>query len=97
MKLKIRKITNEDLDEILSLALKTPELHTQDGDPEYYSKEQLQGFIKNPDVIFLGAFDKYVDETYLINLVVTKNYEHRGIGQSLFKKALNTAKEKGHG
>lgn len=108
MEIKIRKVKTEDLENVLKLALRTPELHTQKGKPDYYSLDQLNGFIKNRNAIFIGAFvneqlagfrlatyDPYAKEAYLINLVVDKAYEHKGIGQILYKKTFEILKKKG--
>lgn len=107
MNILVKPIEVQHLDAVLGLALKTPELHTQEGEPDYYSKEQLTGFIENPDAIFLGAFvgneligfilstyDSYAKETYLINLVVNNKHQHKGIGRLLFSKTLEHLKEK---
>jgi diamine N-acetyltransferase len=107
MRTNIRKIEDKDLDNVITLALRTPELRTQKGKPEYYSKGQLKGFIKNPNAIFLGAFignllvgfrlatfDGYAKEAYLINLVINKEFEHKGIGQLLYTYTFNYLKKK---
>ena len=103
----IKKIRKENLEDVLSLALKTPELHTQQGEPDYYTTNQLMGFVKNPDAIFLGAFlesnfigfvlstyDRFAKETYIINLVVEKDLQHHGIGQMLINYTFNELKNR---
>jgi len=104
----VTRATKNDLKDVLNMALATHEIHTQKGDPEYYSLEQLEGFIENPDSIFLvvrddnklagfrlATIDRFAKEAYLINLVVAKDYRHRGIGQLLYKKTLEELEKRG--
>ena len=99
---KIKSVQTIVLDELLNLALTTPEIHTQIGEPEYYSKKQLNGFIRNPDAIFLAAFigkelvgfslttyDKFANEAYFVNMVIKDGYRRSGIGKKLYKQTLS--------
>lgn len=104
--LEIREVKQEDLDDLRTLALTTPEIHTQIGEPEYYTIEQLTGFIQNPEAIFLAAFlentlvgfsmttyDKFAHEAYFINLVVRDGHRRLGIGRKLYGATLASLQE----
>jgi len=103
----IEDIKQTDVSEIVKLGLSTPEVQVQDDQPEYYSEETLKKFIKSPDDIYLVAridgriagyrlatYNKYLNEAYLIDLVVKREFRKMGVAQALYKKTFHILRQK---
>lgn len=99
--IEITNIQEEDIDEIIQMGLSTPELHVQDETPAYYSKDMLTSFIKSPKDIYLvtkingeiagyrlATYNPYLQEAYLIDMVVKPKYRRLGVAIKLYIKTF---------
>lgn len=104
----IENITSDDLDEIVKLGKKTPELQEQDNETHYYTQRELENFIKSPNDIYLVAkingkiagyrlatYNQYLNEAYLLDLVVVPKYRKLGVARKLYERTFEILKEKG--
>jgi len=107
-KIIVENIKSQDIDEIIKIGLATPELHIQNEEPAYYSKEMLEGFIRSPHDIYLVAkvdgevagyrlasYNPYLKEAYLIDMVVIEKFRGQGIASALYKQTFEMLNEKG--
>lgn len=103
----VENIKEEDVSEIVKLGLNTTEIQIQDETPEYFDVKTLKKFITSPDDIYLVAridnqiagyrlatYNKYLQEAYLIDLVVKPEFRKMGVAEALYKKTFEILKEK---
>lgn len=108
MNIQITNITNDEVFAVRELGLNTPELHIQNGEPDYYSVEMLQSFITSPHDIYLAAYvdnvfagyflvsyNPYLKEAYLIDLVIKQEFRGLGITSQFFIELAEKLKERG--
>ena len=96
-----------DIEAVYETGMKTEAFRVSDT-PGFWSKEQLNRWLGNPDDVLLVAEDeervigyvmsqlhKPTGKATIENLFVDKSYRKKGIGRDLIKRCLKELKEKG--
>lgn len=104
----IETIRKEDIPEIIALGLATPELHIESDEAAYYSADMLESFITSPNDIFLaakidnklagyflGTYNPFLKEAYLIDLVVKPEFRNMKVASVLLSTCFTMLREKG--
>ncbi len=105
--IKIERLNQTDLDEVLELALATPELWDTD-EPGYFEKEDLARLLDSPHDICLKAtvdgkfvgyrlatYHPFLKGAYLMDVAVKSEYRGQGIASALYEETERLLKEKG--
>lgn len=107
MPLTYASLTPSDAAAVRMLGLATPELHVHAGAPAYYPEAHLQNLFTSPTDIYLGAkngdtlagyflatYNPYLQEAYLIDMVVQPEYRGQGVATKLFQMAFKLLHER---
>jgi ribosomal protein S18 acetylase RimI-like enzyme len=110
MSFTVENLTPNDAPEVRALGLQTPELHLNASQPIYYEEEDLRSLFTSPTDIylaarsegelagyFIGTFNPYLKEAYMIDLVVKPEFRGQGVATALFQQAFKLLKERGAG
>lgn len=106
--MKIRKMTSNDIDQILSIGAHEPHFKTSDNSPGFWTKKQLEKSVVSQNDVLLVA----EDETNIIgfnitfvhapsgkatmeNLWISESCRGKGVGKQLVQESIVQLKEKG--
>lgn len=99
--IRIHKMAEADLDEVIALGLATPEIQTGTESPQFYYRETLERWIESPNGILLVAkvegnlagfriadYNPYSRDGHLHVTIVKNEYRGQGVGRKLLNVTL---------
>ena len=102
----IRRMSLEDLSQVINLGLSTQELKTGTKAPQFYSRETLRNWIQSPNGILLTALYKnnfigfsitsYNPDSrdgYIHCIAINEDYRGKTMGSNLTKETINELKK----
>lgn len=103
--IEIRNVTSEDIPAIYAMGKDVDEFHTSDQAPNFWPEAVLHECVDKDDVYFFVAtsddeiagfiianLNKSLSKALIENIFVKPNFRGQGIGTSLAKQVIETAK-----